>query len=218
MAIVARGLAAIAAKAGTYPAYVKDFGRTLCAFASVVKEYVDSASVTMTNKTLTSPVVTSPTVSGNITENSVVKKEATGTISSAEILALNATSKVVIAAPGAGKAIVVDEVQLFLDYGSAGYAADAGEDLVLQYTTGGVDILSIDNDAVAFLTATADAHWIGQPGALYDAQAAGTGDGVLISGFDNESVEFAIAGSGEVVTGDSPIKYRISYREVTYLS
>jgi hypothetical protein len=146
----------------------------------------------------------------------VVSKEATGTLTTGEILALNATPITAIAAPGASKAIIVDEVQLFLDYNAATYVAGAGEDLTLQYS-GGLDILAIDNDVNALLIAAADAHWLGQPGAIYDAQAAATGDGVLITTFDNEAVEFTIA-SGEVATGDSPIKYRISYREIDYLA
>ena len=142
---------------------------------------------------------------------------ATGTITTGEILALNATPKTLIAAPGASKAIVVDEVQLFLDYNSATYAADAGEDLTFQYATSDTVVAAIDNDAVTFLTAGADAHWLGRPQALYDVQAAGSGDGVLLSGFDNEAIEVTIA-TGEVITGDSPIKWSIKYHVVDYLT
>lgn len=160
----------------------------------------------LTNKTLTDPVI-----------GAVAHKEVTGTISSAEILALNATPKELIAAPGASKALIIDEIQLFLDYGSADYVAGAGEDLTFQYATSDTVVAAIDNDAVTFLTASADAHWIGRPQSLYDVQAAGSGDGVLLSGFDNEALEVTIA-TGEVITGDSDIKYRIKYHEVDYLT
>jgi len=144
-------------------------------------------------------------------------KVATGTLTSAQILALNATPITVVAAPAAGQVIIVDEIQLFLDYGSATYVAGAGEDLTLQYVTSNTDIAVIDNDAVALLTAAADAHWIGRPQALYNVGAAAAGDGVLLSDFDAEGLEFTIA-TGEVATGDSTLKYRISYHEVTYLT
>lgn len=142
---------------------------------------------------------------------------ATGSITSAEILALNATPKVLISAPGAGKVVIVDEIQLFLDFNSAAYVAGAGEDLQFEYVTGGVDIAAIDNDAVAFLTASADAHWFGKNFGVYDAAAAASGDGVLLGTIDNEGVQVTIL-SGEVATGDSPIYYKIKYRIIDLLS
>lgn len=142
---------------------------------------------------------------------------ATGTLTSAQILALNATPITLIAAPGANKTIIVDEIQLFLDYNSATYVAGAGEDLTFQYATGNVGIAAIDNDAVTFLTASADAHWLCKPAGIYAASVAGTGDGVLLTTIDNEGIEVTIA-SGEVATGDSPIKWKIKYHVVTNLS
>jgi hypothetical protein len=175
-----------------------------------VKAYVGSGTVVMTNKTLTSPALNTPAINGT------THYVATGTIGTADVLQLNATPVEVIATPGANKAIVVDEIQLFLDYGSATYVADAGDDLTVEYS-GGADIAVIDNDAVTFLTAVADAHWMGRNFTLYDASVAGTGDGVLLSSFDNEGVQISIANS-EVITGDSDLKYRITYHVVSYLA
>ena len=142
---------------------------------------------------------------------------ATGTITTGEILALNATPKTLIASPGANNVIVVDEIQLFLDFNTAAYVADAGEDITFQYATGNTVVASIDNDNVVLLTAVADAHWIGRPNALYDVQAAGTGDGILLTNIDDEAIEVTIA-AGEVITGDSPILWKIKYHIVTYLT
>jgi hypothetical protein len=138
-------------------------------------------------------------------------KEVTGTLTSAQLLAMNATPQVVIAAPGAGKAIIVDEVELFLDYNSAAYAADAGEDLVLRCTTTTSTIFAQWDDADAIIEGSADTRRLMKVGettypATFDPLTA-----------DNESVEFAIL-SGEWATGDSPIKYRIKYREITLLT
>lgn len=146
-----------------------------------------------------------------------IQVEATGTITSAQILALNATPITLIPAPGVGKTIIVDEIQLFLDYNSATYVAGAGEDLTFQYETSNVGIAVIDNDAVAFLTATASAHWLGKPVGIYAVSVAGTGDGVLLSTIDNEGIEVTIA-TGEVATGNSPIKWKIKYHVVTNLA
>lgn len=190
-------------------------GSTNVALTAVKDAYIDQdvtsgSSPSFTSATLTTPSMTAPTI------DSVLYGEATGTIASADVLQLNATPIQLIAAPGANKAIVIDEIQWFLDYGSATYVAGAGEDLTVQYSSG-TDIAVIDNDAVTFLTAGADEHWIGRNFAIYDASVAGTGDGVLLSSFDNEAVYATIA-SGEVATGDSDLKYRISYHVVDYLT
>lgn len=167
---------------------------TLCAIA---------ATQTLTNKTLTAPVI-----------GSTVHAEASGTIGSADILQLNGTPKELIAAPDAGYAIIVDEIELFLDYGSAQYAADAGEDFTIQYATSNTAILSIDNDEDGVLLAAADGRRLVKPiiynafttGALFDPDNA-----------DAEGIEATIL-VGEWLTGDSVLKYRISYRITPILS
>ncbi|MDB4725786.1 hypothetical protein OAF54_00025 [bacterium] len=137
-----------------------------------------------------------------------VAKEVTGTLTSAQILAMNATPQVAIAAPGAGKVIVVDEVELFLDYNSAAYAADATEDLVLRCTTTTSTVFATWDDADTIIEGTADTRRLHKPtyAATFDPLTA-----------DNESVEFAIL-NGEWATGDSPILYRIKYRELTLIT
>ncbi len=137
-----------------------------------------------------------------------VAKEVRGTITTAQLLAMNATPKVVIAAPGAGKAIIVDEVELFLDYNSAAYAADAGEDLVLRCTTTTSTVFATWDDADTIIEGTADTRRIMKPtyAATFDPLTA-----------DNESIEFAIL-SGEWATGNSPILYRIKYRQLTLIT
>ncbi len=149
--------------------------------------------------------------------SATVSRVATGTLSTGEILALNATPIVAIAAPGAGKTIVVDEVQLFLDYNSATYVAGAGEDLVLEYTTGSVAIMTLDSDAdLSFLVASADLQTVHKPD-FYNSDNAKVIFGKDLAGIDNDAVAFTIL-SGEVATGDSPIKYKITYHIVDNLT
>lgn len=148
------------------------------------------------------------TMAAAVAEN--VAKEVTGTLTSAQLLAMNATPQVVISAPGAGKVIIVDEVELFLDYNSAAYAADAGEDLVLRCTTTTSTIFAQWDDADTIIEGSADTRRLYKCGettypATFDPLTA-----------DNESVEFAIL-VGEWATGNSPIKYRIKYRELTLI-
>ena len=134
--------------------------------------------------------------------------EVSGTLTTAQLLAMNATPQVVISAPGAGKSIIVDEVELFLDYNSAAYAADAGEDLVLRCTTTTATVYQTWDDADDIIEGSADTRSLSKP------TYAATFDPLTC---DNESVEFAIL-SGEWATGDSPILYRIRYRIVTLIT
>lgn len=140
-----------------------------------------------------------------LADGAVATAEASGTITTAEILALNGTPITLIAAPGAGKVVVVEEIELFLDYNSAGYVAGAGEDFTIQYS-GGLDIATWDNDSDAILVGTADERRLNKPDAV-----------LALEDCDNEAVEAFIA-SGEVATGDSPMLWRIKYRIVTMIT
>ena len=135
----------------------------------------------------------------------VSNAEVTGELTSAQLLAMNATPIELISAPGAGKSIVVEEVELFLDFNTAAYAADAGEDLVIRYVTSGTAISTWD-DADPIVEGTGDERSLDKPDARLD-----------LSDSTNNAVEAAIL-VGEWATGDSPIKYRIKYRVVTELT
>lgn len=139
--------------------------------------------------------------------------EATGTIATAAVKTLNGTPVTVIAAPGAEKIVIVDEIQLFLDYAAADYVADAGEDLSFKYT-GSTTIATIDT-ANGFLTASADAHLFAKV-SVYDVDNAEVVNGFDFTAEANKGVDLTIL-IGEVATGDSPLKYKIKYRIVDAL-
>lgn len=130
-----------------------------------------------------------------------------GTLSAAQVAILNATPIVVIAAPGSGKAIVIESLHVMLDWVSVAYDGEVGgEDLQLQYTTGTQAALqACDNITCLNVDAVAD---------TFGYVSAGTALGVVP--VDNDSVEMTI-NSGEIFTaaGNSPIHYRIRYRIIT---
>lgn len=130
------------------------------------------------------------------------------TVSSAEMLALNATPKQLVAAPGADLALIFEGAVAFLDYGAAAYAGiAAGEDLAVKYTdSSGLQVASCETDP--FLTATADATRYIQP---YRA-ASGASD---ITPVANAALVLHML-SGEITTGDSPLKMRVYYRTVPF--
>lgn len=130
-----------------------------------------------------------------------VQRSVDVTVSSAELLALNATPKTIVAAPGSGLAIVPIAALLFLDYGTAAYAGiAAGEDLAFKYTNAaGTQIFTVE--ATGFLDATADAIRYADAGSS------------LLTPTANAAVVLHML-TGEIITGDSPLKIRFFYRVV----
>ena len=130
-----------------------------------------------------------------------VQKTAVVTVSSAELLALNATPKTILAAPAAGLAHVPLGMILFLDYNATAYAGiAAGEDLSLKYTdASGAEVLQVE--ATGFLDATADAIRYAQPSTtlLTPVSAAPLVLHMLV---------------GEIITGDSPLLVQLYYRTI----
>lgn len=125
------------------------------------------------------------------------------TVTSAEILALNATPKQLVAAPGAGKILLFEGAQIELIYNSAAYAGiAAGEDLSIKYTNGsGAEVAQCE--ATGFLDATANAIRYLRP-----AAAAAV----------NPAVNAALVLHmlvGEIITGNSPLKLRVQTRTIT---
>lgn len=128
-----------------------------------------------------------------------VQVSADVTISSSELLLLNTTPKTLVAAPGAGLALVPIGLLLFLDYATTAYdGIAAGEDLALKYTdASGTQIMSVET--TGFLDATADAlRWAPAPTTLLTPTA-------------NAALVLHML-TGNIATGDSPLKVRTFYK------
>lgn len=83
-------------------------------------------------------------------------------LTNAEVLALRAAPKTLVAAPGAGKVLELVSAILTFDY-TAAYTAGAGDDLAIRYQSGAGAIASDGIEATAFLTAAADAITSARP-------------------------------------------------------
>lgn len=124
------------------------------------------------------------------------------TMSAAQMLALYATPRTLVQAPGAGYALIFQGAVVFVDYNSAAYAGiAAGEDLSVKYTdASGLEVGALE--ATGFLDATADAlRWVPQKA------VAG------ITPVANSPLVLHML-TGEITTGDSPVKLRVYYRRV----
>jgi len=146
---------------------------------------------------------------GNMVTNSDYKTELdiplrkTVDITTAELLALNTTPKVLITTPGAGYAIVVENVYCSLDYNSAAYATNT--DLEIRYDGAaagdwtGAEVTMDSLDAILLLTADA----------IYRTPWLGSSADTAVT--INKGVT-AIMGTGDPITGDSPIQITVIYR------
>lgn len=124
------------------------------------------------------------------------------TVTTGQLLALNGTPKTLVAAPAAGKANVLLSATAFLDYATTAYDGIAeGEDLLIKYTNGSGTLLATI-EATGFLDATADA--------VRYIQAATAAAITPVA----EAALVLQMGSGNIATGDSPLKVRVVYREI----
>lgn len=128
----------------------------------------------------------------------------TTTITSAQVLALNATPRTVVAAQGAGMAIIPSRVAIHKPAGTAYSGIASGEDLVLKYTNGSGAQCSGVIETTGFLDqATAQTRVAHAPGST----GSTAGDYAPVA---NAAVVLHLL-TGEITTGDSPIYVRVWY-------
>lgn len=127
------------------------------------------------------------------------------TITSAELLALNATPKTILAAPGAGYANVLVDVIAYKAAGTAYAGIAAGEDLSIKYTdSSGLEVAEIET--TGFLDqATAQMRYAKSFNAASSISS--------ITPVANAVLVMMLL-SGEITTGDSDLKLRVYYRVV----
>lgn len=126
-------------------------------------------------------------------------------VSAAEVLALNATLKTLLAAPGSGLANVFEAVAIHKPAGTAYGGIAAGENLSIKYTnTSGLEVAQIET--VGFLDqTTAQTRF-----ARAFAAASGVNEIVPVV-----NAIFALEMlTGEITTGDSALHVRVWYRVI----
>lgn len=123
------------------------------------------------------------------------------TVPSAEVLALNATPKTIVPAPGAGYTTVIHKALLVLNYNSAAYSANGI--LGLYETDASGQVLTGTLTLASFLGATTDTQKELSPSA---AHSSTTG----LTRLANKAVVLTMA-TGETTTGDSPVTVHCWY-------
>lgn len=130
--------------------------------------------------------------------------EVVKTVTSAQVLALNATPVELVAAPAAGYALVVKRVTIHKPAGTAYAGIAAGEDLTVKYTDASGALACAQIETAGFLDqATAQTRVVGFPG------ATGTTSGDVNPVSAAALVLHLLV--GEITTGDSPLYVRVEH-------
>lgn len=130
------------------------------------------------------------------------------TLTSAEVKALRATPKTLVAAPGANKMVVVESITLALKYGGTNGFTESADNLVVQYGDSGQDITGAI-ESTGFIDQTASTVAVYYPAAI--AAMAYATAGV------NEEVQLFNTGDGEIggnAANDNTLVVTVAYRIV----
>lgn len=124
-------------------------------------------------------------------------------VTSAQVKALNAAPKELIATPGSGYFIEVISAVLILDYSTNVFTVGAGDDLVIQYNTSGQDITGTI-ETTGWLDQAADQMKFTLPAGVASVTAANVA---------NKAVELFNVGSevGGNASGLSVVRVKITY-------
>lgn len=143
----------------------------------------------------------------NRTDGAQYGGEVVKTITSAQLLALNATPVELVPAPAAGFAHVVKRVTVHKPAGTAYAGIAAGEDLVVKYTDGSGAQASGVVETTGFLDqTTAETRVVGFPGST--TTTAGDVEPVSAAALVLHLL------TAEIITGDSPLYVRVEFDTV----
>jgi hypothetical protein len=133
----------------------------------------------------------------------------TVTVTSAQVLALNATPKTIIAAPGAGKALVFHKAYIHKPAGTAYSDIASGEDLQFKYTNGSGTQVSATVETTGFLDQTTAKTAVVFP----QSSTSTTAGSVLLT--ENAAIVLHLL-VGEITTGDSPLYVTVEYEIINH--
>lgn len=190
---------------------IDDHGKMSLSATSAAETFsTDSGTATPASSAITIAGGTGISTSGASATATVTLDEdylrlATGTISNAEIKALAATPKTLVAAPGAGKVLIFEKLLLKLNYGSE-VLTESADNLVVKYTDDTGVAVSDTIEATGFIDQAADTQTVGIP--IKDAI-------VPSSSAENQALVLDNNGDGEYggnASADSTISFQIWYR------
>ena len=125
------------------------------------------------------------------------------TITSAQLLALNATAQTLVPAPGSGLTALLDEIKMVYSGGTAYAGIAAGEDMQARYTSAAGAVASEIQEVTGWLDqTTGSTKWIRRLGCV-----AGT-----LNVYSENALLCMHMLTGEITTGTGTIKCETRYR------
>lgn len=202
--MAAPSLSTEASRAGKYPAI--RFNARERVLLSSVKDYADAVTINTSN--LAANCVTFAKL-----DPSIEVQSATITLSQANITGMYASAVSLLSAPGAGKLIVLDEVEILHTYATAAYTS--GGKITIQYASGGTAIAAV---AATVVTAASSKNFIVGPN-LYQVDASTGSAPVDLTAQANLGLEITNA-TGAFSGGNAAniVKLRLKYHVVTLLT
>jgi hypothetical protein len=127
------------------------------------------------------------------------------TVTSAQMLALNATPVALVAAPGSGRALIFEGAVLYKAAGTAYSGVATGEDLSIKYADASGAALAGCEATGFFDQATAQTRYV---------RAAGAASGVSdVTPVANAALVLHML-TGEITTGTSDLVVEVLYRDI----
>lgn len=123
------------------------------------------------------------------------------TISAAQFNGMYATPKVLVAAPGANKLLVLDKLQLLMTYGSAAYAAGGVAAVQYDVTANGAGVIASSTLSAATFQATASTGWNFNAGVVAETFSTCVNKSLALSNI-----------TGAFTTGDSAMVAHVWYK------
>lgn len=124
-------------------------------------------------------------------------------ITAAQFNGMYAAPKLLVAAPGANKLIVLDKVQLLMTYGSAAYAAGGVAAVQYDSTANGAGVIASTTLAAATFQATASTGWNFNAGVVAETFTTCVNKGLYLSNI-----------TGAFTTGDSDMVAHVWYKVI----
>ncbi len=144
------------------------------------------------------------TNAGVMTLADTVLRKATVTITAAQFNGMYASPKLLVAAPGANKLIVLDKVQLLMTYGTAAYAAGGVAAVQYDSTANGAGVIASTTLAAATFQATVSTGWNFNAGVVAETFSTCVNKGLYLSNI-----------TGAFTTGDSNMAAHIWYKIIS---
>ena len=170
---------------------------------AVTTAKIDNLAVTA-GKIASDAVTTAKILDGNVTSAKLadtVLHYAAVAITAAEFNGMYAAPKVLVAAPGANKLLVLDKLQLLMTYGSAAYAAGGVAAVQYDVTANGAGVIASTTLSAATFQAAASTGWNFNAGVVAETFTTCVNKSLALSNI-----------TGAFTTGDSAMVAHVWYK------